>query len=184
MNQQIKQIAERLKGLRDALNIDVAEFARIAGVTPDKYHDIESGEIDIPISILHQISQHYQIDLATIMFGNEAHMASYFLTRAGKGPIVERMKAYQYQALAAGFTHRKVTPFVVTIEPTTPETPIQLNAHSGQEFNLVTKGEILIHINGKELILNEGDSIYFDSALPHGMKALNNHQAQFLAIII
>ena len=58
------------------------------------------------------------------------------------------------------------------------------NAHSGQEFNLVLEGRMLIHIDGKEVTLNQGDSIYFNSKLPHGMKALDGKTVRFLAIIM
>lgn len=183
MNQQIKQIADRLKGLREVLEIEVNEIASVCGLTDEQYALIETGEQDIPVSVLHQISQHYNMELSILMFGNEAHMDSYYLTRAGKGPAVERTKAYKYQALASGFKGREVTPFLVTVEAD-EEKPLILNHHNGQEFNLILKGKMLFHINGKELILNEGDSIYFNSALPHGMQALDGTQVQFLAVII
>ena len=54
----------------------------------------------------------------------------------------------------------------------------------GQEFNLVLEGRMLLSIGGKELTLNQGDSIYFDSTLPHGMKALDQRTVKFLAIIM
>ena len=60
---------------------------------------------------------------------------------------------------------------------------MHLNSHDGQEFNLVLKGTLLLSIGGKELTLNPGDSIYFDSTQPHGMRALNGEPARFLAII-
>ena len=184
MNEQIKQIAQRLKGLREALDIEKREIAQVCLVDESEYDQIESGNADIPVSILHQIAQHYQIELSTLMFGDEAHMSAYYLTRAGKGPAVERTKAYKYQALASGFKHRKADPFIVTVEPNDQPQPITQNTHSGQEFNLVLKGNMLLNINGKELILHEGDSIYFDASIPHGMKALGGEQVQFLAIII
>lgn len=184
MNEQIKQIAQRLKGLREALEIDQEEIAKVCKIPEQTYAEIESGTHDIPVSILHQICQYYSVELSTLMFGDEAHMTSYYLTRAGKGPAVERTSAYRYQALASGFKHRKADPFIVTAEPSGEETPITLNTHSGQEFNMVLAGKMLISINGKELILNEGDSIYFDASLPHGMKALENKQVQFLAMIL
>lgn len=183
MNQQIKQIADRLKGLREALNIELVEIATLCGLSEEEYLRIESGKYDIPVSILHQISQHYHMELSVLMFGDEAYMDSYYLTRCGKGPAVERSKAYKYQALASGFKGREVTPFLVTIEPD-DQRQLTLNQHSGQEFNYLLKGKMLFHINGKELTLNAGDSIYFNSALPHGMKALGDEQVQFLAVII
>jgi quercetin dioxygenase-like cupin family protein len=49
---------------------------------------------------------------------------------------------------------------------------------------MVLEGSLLFHHNGKNITLNEGDSIYFDSSLPHGMKALNNKAVKFLAVVI
>ena len=118
------------------------------------------------------------------MFGDEPKMSTYFITRKGKGITVERTKAYKYQSLAAGFAGRKADPFLVTVHPKSEEEPIYLNPHPGQEYNLVLKGRMLLQINNKELILEEGDSIYFNSELPHGMKALDGEKVSFLAIIL
>ena len=118
------------------------------------------------------------------MFGEEPKMSSYFLTRAGKGVSIERTKAYKYQALASGFMNRSVDPFIVTVEPKPDDEPIHYNNHAGQEFSLVLEGRMMVNIDGKELILNEGDSLYFNSKLPHGMKALDGKTVRFLAIIM
>jgi len=144
---------------------------------------MESGHIDIPVSILHQIGNHYEIDLSALMFGEEPRMNSYFLTRKGKGASVQRTQAYKYQSLAAGFMNRKADPFIVTVEPHDEEEPIYLNTHPGQEFNYVLEGRMTLQIGNKQLILNEGDSLYFDANRPHGMKALDGKRVQFLAII-
>lgn len=184
MNEQIKQIAERLAGLRDALEISPEEMAGVCNLTPEQYIKLESGTVDISVSILHQISQAYGVELTTLMFGNEPKMSSNFITRRGKGIAVERTKAYKYQSLAAGFVGRKADPFMVTVHPTPDETPIYLNSHPGQEYNIVLKGRMLLQINNKEVILEEGDSIYFNSELPHGMKALDGEKVSFLAIIL
>ena len=173
MNEQIKQIAERLAGLRDALEISPEEMAKVCNLTTEQYLLMESGTVDISVSILHQISQAYGVELTTLMFGDEPKMSAYFITRKGKGITVERTKAYKYQSLAAGFAGRKADPFMVTVHP-----------KPGQEYNLVLKGRMLLQINNKELILEEGDSIYFNSELPHGMKALDGEKVSFLAIIL
>lgn len=184
MNEQIKQIAERLTGLRDALEISPEEIAGVCNLTPEAYLELESGHVDISVSILHRISQAYGVELTTLMFGDEPKMSSYFITRKGKGVAVERTKAYKYQSLAAGFAGRRADPFLVSVHPTSDEKPIYLNRHPGQEYNLVLRGRLMLQINGKDLILEEGDSIYFNSELPHGMKALDGEKVIFLAIIL
>ena len=184
MNEQIKQIAQRLSGLREVVNASPADFAQAAGITEAEYAGMENGEKDIPISVLHNIAQQYGIDLATLMFDQEPHVSSYFVTRNNKGAAVERSKAYKYQALGAGFIDRKADSFIVTVEPKPADSPISLNTHTGQEFNLIIEGRMLLHISGNELIMNQGDSIYFDAQCPHGMKALDGKKVKFLAIII
>ena len=54
----------------------------------------------------------------------------------------------------------------------------------GQEFNYILEGSLKVVIDKHELILEEGDSLYFDSGQNHAMKALNGKPAKFLAIII
>ena len=171
MDEQIKQIAERLRGLRDAMELTTDEMAGDCGISKEEYERAESGEHDISVSMLQQIARHYGIALDALMFGEEPKMSTYFVTRAGKGVSVERTKVYKYQALAAGFRDRKADPFIVTVEP--GERPMHYNTHDGQEFNMVLEGRLLLSVGGKELTLNPGDSIYFNSKLPHGMKALD-----------
>lgn len=183
MDEQIKQIAERLRGLRDVLELTADDIARDCDISVDEYKRSETGDYDISVSMLQKIARTYHIALDTLMFGEEPKMNSYFVTRAGKGVSIERTKAYKYQSLASGFRNRTADPFIVTVEPKEYE-PMHYNAHSGQEFNLVLEGRMLIHIDGKEVTLNQGDSIYFNSKLPHGMKALDGKTVRFLAIIM
>lgn len=184
MNEEIKQIAERLKGLRDVLELSVDDVAGVCDISREKYLELESGTVDISVSVLHRISQAYGVELTTLMFGDEPKMSSYFVTRKGKGISVERTKAYKYQSLAAGFSKRKADPFMVTVHPKPDNESIYQNSHAGQEYNYVISGRMQIQINGKDIILEEGDSIYFNSELPHGMKALDGKEVKFLAIIL
>ncbi len=184
MNEQIKQIAERLRGLREVLELTAEDVAKACEFSVEEYRHAESGNADISVSMLQKIARKYGVEMDALMFGEEPKMSSYFLTRSGMGTSIERTKAYKYQSLAAGFMNRKADPFIVTVEPKDDSAPLHYNSHTGQEFNIVISGRMLMNINGKELILNEGDSIYFDSKQPHGMKALDGKSVKFLAVIV
>ena len=184
MDEQIRQIGERVRGLRDALDFSLEEMAEACHLSVEEYSLMESGESDISVSTLSRIATRFDIPLDVLMFGEEPKMSAYFLTRKGTGISVERTKAYKYESLASGFRHRKADPFIVTVEPKSEDTPLYYNTHEGQEFNLVIEGRLLLSINGKDLVLNPGDSLYFDSSLPHGMKALDGKTVKFLAIIM
>ena len=165
VEEQLKQIGERLRGLREVLDIPLEEIAETIGLSVDKYKKIESGEVDITISSLMKIANKYGISAEELMFAEVPHMNSYFVVRKGQGMSVERTKAYKYQSLVSGFKNHKDT-------------------HSGQEFNMVLEGKMELYISGKTIVLNEGDSIYFDSSKPHGMLAVGDKAVKFLAFTV
>ena len=184
MNDQLKMIAARLHGLREVLELSKDEVAESCQIPVEIYAKMEKGELDFSVSVLQKISRKYGIELDVLMFGEEPRMSTYFLTRAGSGISVERTKSYKYESLASGFRGRKADAFIVTVEPKNIEGEIQYNTHDGQEFNLELEGRMLLTINNKELILNQGDSLYFDSSLPHAMRTLDGKAVKFLAVII
>ena len=116
MDEQIRQIAERLRGLRDVLELTADDIARDCDISAEEYRLAETGEFDISVSMLQKIARHYGISLDALMFGQEPKMSSYFLTRAGKGTSIERTKAYKYQSLAAGFINRTADPRADTLQ--------------------------------------------------------------------
>ena len=183
MDEQIIQIGERLRGLRDVLDISTQEMADVCGISVEHYEKMESGESELSVANLQKIAKEYGVSLDVLMFGEEPKMSSYFLTRKGQGMSVERRSAYNYESLASGFRGRKADPFIVTVAPKPIDTPREMNSHSGQEFNMVLEGTMELAIGSKVLTLNEGDSVYFDATQPHGMRALHNKDVRFLAII-
>lgn len=182
MNTHIKQIAERLRGLREAVNLTINEAAFKCGISPEEYENFESGHSDIPMSFLCEVADVLGVETTSLISGEEPHATGFFITRKGTGIGIERNKAYKYRSLAHGFRNAKAQPFEVTVEPS--NRPITLNTHPGQEFNMVLEGSMQLQISGNDLILHEGDCIYFDSSRPHGMKALNGESVRFLALII
>lgn len=180
----IEDVAARLRGLRDALDLSAEEVAAQCEVTPEQLAAYESGTSDIPVSFLHRLAGAYGVELTALLFGEEPTMHSYFVTRSGRGVKVERTAAYSYQDLAAGFQRRIMAPFLVTIEPSDAPTatPLALNVHSGQEFNYVLEGEIELTVGGHVTRLRRGDSIMFDSLRPHGLRAIGS-TAKIIAII-
>ena len=184
MEEAIKQVGQRLKGLRDVLDIPAEEVAELCGISLEHYLKIEAGEADPSVYRLTKISKRYGIDLDVLLFGEEPRMNDYFLTRKGQGFSIDRSKDYQYQSLAAGFRGRKIEPFLVTVSPLPGDTNHNKNAHDGQEFDLILEGVLEITLGDKILVLNPGDSIYFNSTNMHCMRALNGEPVKFLCIVI
>lgn len=181
---ELAQIGLRLKGLRDALDLSQDEFASSCNIPVGEYKEYENGKKDLTIRTLKTIANKYNIDINTLMFDDEPRMSSYFLTRKEKGLAIKRVEDYEYTALASGFANRKADIFIVTVEPKPETYELHESSHAGQEFNLVLEGKLLIRINGKDLVLDEGDSLYYDSKSIHGMKAMDGKRVKFLAVVL
>jgi transcriptional regulator with XRE-family HTH domain len=184
MNEQIKQIAERIREIREISGISAETMAGKLGVTAKKYLLYEEGETDIPVGMIFNISELFNVELSVLLGGDNPKLHIYSLVRDGKGLRLERRKQYRYESLAFNFMHKKAEPFMVTVDPDPENTLREFNSHPGQEFHYVIKGTMLAIIDGHEVILHEGDSIYFDSGYKHAMKALNNEQVKFLAVVL
>jgi transcriptional regulator with XRE-family HTH domain len=184
MNEQIKQIAERIKEIREISGISTETMADRLGVPREKYILYEEGETDIPVGVVFNISELFNVELSVLLGGDNPRLRIYSIVRNDKGLRLERRKQYRYESLAFNFMHKKAEPFMVTIDPNPQDALLEFNSHPGQEFNYVIRGTMLTNIDGHEIVLNEGDSIYFDSGHKHAMKALNNEQVKFLAIVL
>ncbi len=184
MTEQIGQIAERIKELREISDISIETLAKDINISKDLYLQYESGTVDMPVGFLLELAHKYNIELSAILSGDNPHLHMYCIVRKGDGLKVDRRKQYNYENLAAHFIGKKAEPFMVAIDPTPKNAPIEFNSHPGQEFNYVVQGTVKIIIEGHNIILNEGDSLYFNSRYNHAMQALHNKPAKFLAIIL
>jgi quercetin dioxygenase-like cupin family protein len=184
MQEKIKEIASRVRELRELSEISSEKMAEYLQVSQETYEKYENGTEDIPASILFEIAHRLQVDMAILLTGEEPRMNIFTVTRNGKGVSVERRKQYKYQNLAEKFIHKKAEFFIVTVEPKPRGTKPDTNSHPGQEFNYVLEGSLKVYIHNNEIILNEGDSIYFDSNYQHAMEAMNGEPAKFLAVIM
>lgn len=184
MTEQIKQIASRIREIREISEMSTETLASKLGLSRDLYTRYEGGEMDIPVGIIFKISEIFNIELSVLLGGDSPRLQIYSIVRRGKGLKLERRQQYKYESLAYNFIHKKAEVFMVTIDPKPEDTLLEFNSHPGQEFNYVVSGAMMTIIDGHEIILNEGDSIYFDSGCKHAMKALNNEQVKFLAMVL
>ncbi len=183
MIDEIKAIGERICGLREVFGVSASVLAGECGLTEKELESYERGLKDIPVGILYSIAKRFNVELTTLLTGDEPHLRNYCLTRRDSGVTVNRRLDYQYKSLAYNFAERNAEPFLVTVEPKSDAESVHLNTHNGQEFNYVLSGTLLVRLDGTDLVLKEGDSLFYNSTIPHGMKALDGESARFLACI-
>ena len=179
MNEYIKQISDRIRELRDILDLTAEDVATNIGVSTEEYLAYENGEKEIPISLLYKVASIFKVDPTVLMTGDVPRMDDYTVVRGGNGVKVERYPGYSFSALAFNYKHRQMDPMIVTLSKS--ETA-ELVRHGGQEFNYVIEGAIKVVVGDREFTLEAGDSIYFNPEKPHGQRAVTE-TAKFLTII-
>lgn len=183
MSDQVRQIALRVKELREISDLTVAQVASKVELSPEEYEAYESGRIDMPISLLLKLSELYGVDTTTILTGQAPRLSVCALTRKNMGTTIKRESHYIYKNLAYNFNHRKIEPLLVTVEPETNE-DLEPNSHEGHEFDYILEGSMRLRVGEQEMILNEGDCVYYDSINPHAMQAAGDKTCVFLAMVI
>lgn len=181
MNEMINEIPQRIRELRDISGYSVEEFAAELNLDPAIYQGYEDGTLDIPISVIYDISQKFNMDFTEIITGVAAKIDTYQVVRKGQGEVIQRHSRYFYQDLGYNYNRKLMQPLLVTLDPYEDE--VSLMSHKGQEFNMVLEGTVELSFNGKSIILNEGDSIYFNPSYPHSQRCVGDKKAVFLTVI-
>ncbi len=103
------------------------------------------------------------------------------MVRNGEGIDVDRFPGYQYEDLAWRYARKIMQPLRVVLDPADDDA--ELVSHGGQEFNYVVDGSITLVFQDREIVLNAGDSIYFNPNYPHGQRCNGDKPAKFITII-
>ena len=183
MSDTVKQVAMRIQDLREISDYTVEEMAEALEVPVEEYRKYESGEVDMPISFLVKLGEVFHVDMTELLTGEAPRLNVLSVTRAGKGHEIDSHDQYVYKNLAYNFIHRKIEPMYVTVQPEDNKT-LTPNSHDGQEFDYILSGSLRLVIGKHDIVLQPGDSVYYDSRTPHAMEAAGDEPVQFLAIVI
>lgn len=177
------EIAQRMRGMREDCGYSKEQMAAQLSMDAAEYEAYENGQSEIPVSVMHDFCRLVGIDLTELITGSAPKLSHISIVRKGQGVGSKRNAAYGYENLAYNFAGRRMQPFLVTIPPGDGgEMPV--NVHSGHEYHYCLEGRFRMRIGHHEFILEEGDSVYFESTSPHGIQALDGKPAKSLVIIV
>ena len=183
---QLSEIATRIKELREIIGFSVNEMTQKTDVDEQTYLAYESGKVDIPFSFIHKCALAFGVDMTDLLEGSSARLSTYTVTRKGKGQETAKEDGIDIANLAPKFKDKLAEPYYVTYEysPAQENKPIHLATHSGQEFDLVLNGKLKVQVGDHVEVLEEGDSIYYNSSVPHGMIAVDGKSCTFVAVVM
>ena len=183
---KLEEIAGRIKVLREIEGMSLEDMAAATGVSVEEYTNCENGMSDLNFAFLYRCAIALKVDVTDFIEGTSPTLSSYTITRKGTGQRIQRAHGMTYYSLAHSFKNRSTEPLLVTAvyDPVLEENEIEVTSHAGQECDIVLSGTMKIRIGDRTEILNEGDTVYYDSATPHGMIAAGGRDCVFYAIVI
>ena len=183
---QLSEVATRIKELREIMGFSVNTMTKQTNVTEEQYLAYESGKEDIPFSFIHKCALAFGVQMTDLLEGSSARLSTYTVTRKGQGQETAKEDGIDIANLAPKFKNKLAEPYFVKYEysASVQNKPIQLTTHSGQEFDLVLSGKLKVQVGNHTEILGEGDSIFYNSSIPHGMIAVDGKDCTFVAVVM
>lgn len=169
-----QSIGQRLAALRAQRRITLERLAEVTGFTKGYLSKIENSRKVPPIGSLARIATALDADIAYFFQTRDAAArdAVSVVHRKDRQPVVRGGTAfgYDYATLAHNRRNKRMEPFLFSF-PRRIDRHVHFR-HEGEEFLFILSGKVEFEVNGERYILEEGDSLYFDSSLPHKGRAL------------
>ncbi len=183
---KIKEMAARIRELREIQNLTTAQMAEKTGVSESEYIECENGNKDLNFAFIYRCAQTLNVDVTSLIEGHTPKLVNYVYTKAGKGQRIEKAHGMTYYNLASAFKNRIAEPLFVrsTYSEEKQNKEIEVTTHAGQELDIVIEGKLKVQVGEHFEILEPGDSIYYDSSTPHGMIAVDGKDCTFYAIVL
>ncbi len=186
MDFKIREVAQRIRELREISGFTVEEMAQRTNLSVEEYIQCEAGNRNLSIAFLYRCTLSFGVDFGDLLEGRSPKLRSYDLTRKGEGQRIEEAHHMIGYNLAADFRNRIALPLYMKAKyrEGAEYEDIELVTHEGQECDIVISGHLKIQIGSRTEILNPGDTIYYDSSTPHGMIAVGGEDCAFYAIVL
>ena len=186
MQEQLKEVAARIRNLREIMGISLETMANNVEVSVADYKEYESGTKDFSFTFIYKCAKCFNVDPTDLLQGTSPRLTSYEVTRSGGGLPITRGEGLTYKNLASLFKNKSAEPYWVKIPYSEEEQnkPIVMSKHKGQEFDIVIKGTLKVVVGGNEEILTAGDTIYYNSTMEHGLLAIGGEDVEIYAIVM
>ncbi len=183
----LTKVGERIKKVREEKKLSLKDLADKTGYSSALISQIENHLVSPSLGTLIQIANALEVPLSKIFGEKKGH--SYSIVRKNERKLISRFASkegvnygYTYESLGYDKKNRKMEPFIVTLEPATVKHE-KLSSHSGEEFIYVLEGEMEVVLGDFKDTLSPGDSIYYDSKLPHRVACAGDTPAKILAVL-
>jgi transcriptional regulator with XRE-family HTH domain len=174
------RVGEKIRELREQKGLSLQDMATRTGYTSALLSQAENHLISPPLGALIKIAKALEVKVGTF-FGDEPR-ESYSIVRKDERKHISRYASKEGESLGFDKKDRQMEPFLVSLEPATVKSE-KLSAHDGEEFIFILEGEMEAILGDHKDVLYPGDSIYYDSAIPHKVQCHREIPTKILAVI-
>ncbi|MEO6848370.1 MAG: cupin domain-containing protein [Chthoniobacterales bacterium] len=176
------RVANRLRQLRADKGLTLKELAERVDLSSAFLSRVENHKVSITLASLERISTALEAPLSAF-FEDEQLQPPIVLCRDGKGTQgrIRGRNGLMLKLLAASKRGKLMEPILVDITSASEAMP--LITHSGEEFNYIVEGEVVLLYGKDEIVLYKGDSVYYDATVPHAARAVPGKPGMLLSVV-
>jgi transcriptional regulator with XRE-family HTH domain len=169
-------IGDKIKNVRMEKGVPLERIANETGFSVDHLKKIESGKAMPPVGAILQIARALEIDSASLLKEPESKMEKRITAHT------KRTENYAYTTLTPGAENKHLKAFRVVIEANEEHKGVGYR-HEGEEFDYVLSGKVQVMVGDHVNTLAAGDSLHFNSAIPHKLRSISPERAELLVVI-
>jgi len=181
-------IGNKIKSLRRARKLTLQDVATETGFSTALISQIENDNVSPPIATLSKIARFFDVKMG-VFFADADDECRFEVVRAHERTMIPRVisqngsnHGYFYESLSTHRKNKKMEPFFLTLNDTTRDTSTY--CHEGEEFLFVMKGSARLLLDDQQIVLNEGDAVYFDSTLKHRLLSTSGDELKVLTVVM
>jgi transcriptional regulator with XRE-family HTH domain len=179
-------IGQRVRRVREEKGLTVQDVSQRTGLDSEYLTQIETEDTSPPLGALIRIAK--ALDMKLGRFISSGEVKPFTIVRKDERRIISRHTStqgdqygYTYESLAPDKKDRDMEPFMVTLVPSGAKT--ELSSHAGQEFIYVLEGAMEVTLDDHTDVLFPGDSVYYDSTVPHLVRCHGEKETVILAVL-
>jgi len=181
-------IGKKIRGLRTRVDLTLQQLSDLTGLSKPLLSQIENGVTAPPIATLLKISRALSVNIGHFFQDGPVHERIVVVRQEERREVTRRFQGdgtavgYRYESLAYPWSDKNMEPFLVEIDARS-ETEMTFYNHLGEEFLFVLEGQVEFRGGGRVIALGVGDSLYFDSEIPHAVRSLGDEKSKVLAVV-
>lgn len=180
-------IGKKIRELRKKGGLVLQDLSDRTGLSKPLLSQIEKEMVSPPIATLLKISKALNTNIG-FFFQNDGSEERVVVVRKDESKVIDSRylgreeSGYYYEALAYKKSKKYMEPFLVEFKRKKADQLTYFN-HEGEEFIYLLEGRLEFRTEDQQVLLNPGDSLYFESSIPHAYRALGRKNAKALSVI-